>query len=312
MTNLWLEPNSLAGVAEHQLGVGGRWSLSHPALTITLSPLCLWWPPSVSGLPWSGWWPGSPLWPALGGSRLSPLSPLCPPTLHSAPPPVTCSGTTGRLIPCRGWTCFREGSGFPVWLLQAPLTSCLPLAAMRAILPYIRSHFAILDTFLTTDKQCNDPLQWYRQNQNVMVMLVTWVVCSDPEANTHHDRRWSCFSRDCSRHPTLCPSRSPLKVVAKLIEWWPFFDTQTTRIDLNLSVRLRYMLKLIKQDGDSSDLVDQRGSIVLWGQVWHGRRHWGGLLPKFGHKSDSFEEIRWKCNCSLHRILIWGHSLQSY
>ena len=158
MTNLWLEPNSLAGVAEYQLGVGGRWSLSHPALTITLSPLCLWWPPSVSGLPWSGWWPGSPLWPALGGSRLSPLSPLCPPTLHSAPPPVTCSGTTGKLIPCRGWTCFREGSGFPVWLLQAPLTSCLPLAAMRAILPYIRSHFAIPDTILTTDKQWSSPV----------------------------------------------------------------------------------------------------------------------------------------------------------
>ena len=33
------------------------------------------------------------------------------------------------------------------------------------------------------------------------------------------------------------------------------------------------MLKLIKQDGDGSDLVNQRGSIVLWGQVWPGGRH---------------------------------------
>ena len=73
-----------------------------------------------------------------------------------------------------------------------------------------------------------------------------------------------------------------------------------------------YMLKLIKQDGDGSDLVNQRGSIVLWGQVWPGGRHWSGLLPKFGHKSDSFEEIRWKCNCSPHSILIWGHSFRPY
>ena len=266
MTNLWLEPNSLAGVAEHQLGVGGRWSLSHPALTITLSPLSLWWPPSVSGLPWSGWWPGSPLWPALGGSSLSPLSPLCPPTLHSAPPLVTCSGTTGKLIPCRGWTCFREGSGFPVWLLQAPLTSCLPLAAMRAILPYIRSHFAILDTYnyRQTMILCSDICQ----NQNVMGMLLKWVVCSDPEANCHHGRRWSCFSRDCSRHPTLCPFRSPLKVMAKWIEWWPFFDIQTTRIDLNLSVRLhvkthqagRWRLWL----GQSTGLDCSLGTSLAW------------------------------------------------